>query len=75
MVTNPHRLAWRRQRRRPEQPWLIPARFDDCTIPDRDIGGGRTLGSIQRADLYGDRREERAARLVKIVARKASHPP
>lgn len=56
--------------RRPDQPWLIPVRFDDCAIPDRDIGGGRTLGSIHRADLYGNRREERAARLVEIVARK-----
>jgi TIR domain/UTRA domain len=56
--------------RRPDQPWLIPVRFDDCAIPDLDIGGGRTLGSIQRADLYGDRREEQASRLVQIVARK-----
>lgn len=59
--------------RRPDQPWLIPVRFDDCAIPDLDIGAGRSLGSIQRADLYGDRREEQAARLVKIVARKL-HP-
>jgi TIR domain/UTRA domain len=56
--------------RHPDQPWLIPVRFDDCAIPDLDIGGGRTLGSIQRADLYGDRREAQAARLVEIVARK-----
>jgi hypothetical protein len=31
----------------PDDPWLIPVRFDDCMIPDRDIGGGRTLASIQ----------------------------
>ena len=37
--------------RRPEEPWLIPVRFDECEIPDRDLGGGRTLASIQRADL------------------------
>lgn len=56
--------------RRPGEPWLIPVRFDDCAIPDLDIGGGRTIGSIQRADLYGDRRQEHAARLVTIVVRK-----
>jgi hypothetical protein len=55
--------------RRPDQPWFIPVRFDDCAIPDLDIGGGRTLGNIQRADLYGDRRQEHAARLVEIVVR------
>jgi hypothetical protein len=55
--------------RRPDQPWFIPVRFDDCAIPELDIGGGRTLGSIQRADLYGDRREEHATRLVEIVVR------
>lgn len=55
--------------RRPDQPWLIPVRFDDCAIPDFDLGGGRTLRSIQRADLYGDRREQQAERLVKIVVR------
>jgi len=25
--------------RAPEQPWLIPVRFDDCAVPDRDLGG------------------------------------
>ncbi len=34
--------------RPPEIPWFIPVRFDDCQIPDRDIGGGRTLASIHR---------------------------
>jgi hypothetical protein len=29
--------------RRPDVPWLIPVRFDDCDIPEWDIGGGRTL--------------------------------
>ena len=53
--------------RRPDEPWLIPVRFDDCEIPDRDIGGGRTLASIQRADLFGDRPDNGAARLVEAV--------
>src|SRR5229473_3104195 len=40
--------------RLPGVPWLIPIRFDDCDIPALDLGGGRTLASIQRADLFGD---------------------
>jgi hypothetical protein len=50
--------------RRPDDPWLIPVRFDECDIPDRDIGSGRTLTSIQRADLFGDSFDEGASRLV-----------
>ena len=46
--------------RRPEEPWLIPVRFDECEVPDRDLGGGRTLASIQRADLFGDNYEAAA---------------
>jgi WD40 repeat protein len=55
--------------RRPGDPWLIPVRFSDCDIPEIDIGMGRTLRSIQRADLFGDREEENATRLVKSVLR------
>jgi N-acetylneuraminic acid mutarotase len=53
--------------RQPDDPWLIPVRFDACEIPDRDIGGGRMLASIQRADLFGERSGEETARLVAIV--------
>jgi hypothetical protein len=55
--------------RRPDVPWLIPVRFDDCEIPDRDIGGGRTLASIQRVDLFGDKREVGIARLLTVILR------
>lgn len=55
--------------RRPDEPWLMPVRFDDCEIPDRDLGGGRTLASIQRADLFGDTSEAAASRLVASVLR------
>lgn len=55
--------------RRPEQPWLIPVRFDDSEIPDRDIGGGRMLSSLQRADLFGDRFDDGVARLVTGIRR------
>ena len=55
--------------RRPDVPWLVPVRFDDCDIPDLDIGAGRTLRSIQRADLFGDKADEGAVRLVTTVLR------
>jgi hypothetical protein len=41
----------RLRRRRPDDPWLIPVRFDDCDVPDFELGTGRTFASIHRADL------------------------
>jgi hypothetical protein len=55
--------------RQPEQPWLIPVRFDDCEIPDRDIGGGRRFSSLQRVDLFGNSYDDGAARLVEGIRR------
>jgi hypothetical protein len=55
--------------RSPDEPWLIPVRLDDCEIPDRDIGGGRTLTSIQRADLFADSSGDNAGRLVATILR------
>jgi transcriptional regulator with XRE-family HTH domain len=55
--------------RRPDIPWLIPVRLDECDIPDRDVGGSRTLASIQRVDLFGDRSGEGTARLIAAVLR------
>jgi WD40 repeat protein len=55
------------RRRQPGVTWLIPVRFDECEIPDLDLGGGRTLSSIQRADLFGDSYDQAAARLVRVV--------
>jgi Rne/Rng family ribonuclease len=55
--------------RRPDVPWLIPVRFDDCRVPDLDIGGGRSLGSIQHADLFGERSAKETSRLVTTVLR------
>jgi hypothetical protein len=55
--------------RRPDDPWFIPIRFDDCSLPDLDIGGGRSLASIQGVDLFGDRRDEGIARLVTSIRR------
>jgi hypothetical protein len=55
--------------RRPDDSWLIPVRLDECQIPDWDIGGGRTLTSIQRVDLFGDRSDDGAARLAGAILR------
>jgi hypothetical protein len=63
-------LAIEQLRLRPaDDPWLIPVRFDDCEVPGRDIGGGRTLTSIQRADLFGDHIGEGTNRLVDSILR------
>jgi hypothetical protein len=53
--------------RRPDEPWLIPVRFDDCDIPDFRLGTGRTLASLQRADLFGASRDQETRRLVAAV--------
>jgi hypothetical protein len=53
--------------RPPDAKWLIPVRFDDCQVPGLSLGAGRTLDSIQRADLFGDRREAEMKRLVTTV--------
>jgi hypothetical protein len=55
------------RKRPPEEPWLISVRLDDCDIPDWDIGGGRTLKTIQWPDLFGERLDEHMSRLVTAV--------
>jgi hypothetical protein len=57
------------RQRRPGDPWLIPVRFDDCDVPDVDLGAGKTLASIHRADLFGANRELTARRLVEAIQR------
>lgn len=57
------------RQRAPGVPWLIPVRLDDCVVPDLDIGGGRTLASIQRVDVFGAWSDEGTARLVAAVLR------
>lgn len=53
------------RKRNPDVPWLIPARFDECRIPDYNIGHGRLLSDLQRADLYGDKLEEQTTQLIR----------
>jgi hypothetical protein len=62
------------QRRNPKFPWLIPVRFDDCDIPDLEIGGRRTLRSLQRADLFGAHIDDQTSRLVRAVLRILGQP-
>ena len=63
-------LAIEEIRKRPSDvPWFIPVRFDDCDIPDLDIGGGRRLSSLHSADLFGSGAREAANRLVEMVLR------
>ena len=60
--------------RQPGDPWLIPVRFDDCDVPDLELGAGRTLASIQRAGLFGASRSLAAQRLVQAVQRLLPQP-
>lgn len=55
--------------RKPDEPWLIPVRFDGCEIPPLDIGAGRTLAAIHWTDLFGPRSGQNAARLIEAVER------
>jgi tetratricopeptide (TPR) repeat protein len=55
------------RQRRPDLPWLIPVRFSECRLPEFDLGGGRTLDSLQRLDLFGERWDEQGERLVGAI--------
>jgi nucleoside phosphorylase/bifunctional DNase/RNase len=66
-------LAIEEFRRRPAAvPWIIPVRFDACEIPDLELGGGRNLRSIQRADLFGADATRHLERLVTVIRELAS---
>jgi hypothetical protein len=54
-------------RQRPtDQNWFIPVLLSDCRIPDRSIGAGETLYSIQRVALYNDW-DEGIRRIVEVI--------
>jgi nucleoside phosphorylase len=55
------------RQRRIDRPWLIPVRLDDCEVPDRELGGGRTLHSLVWIDLFGPKAADQINRLVKSV--------
>ena len=48
-------LAIEELRQRPaDRAWFIPVKLNACDIPDRNIGAGETLRSIEWVDLYTD---------------------
>jgi TIR domain len=53
--------------RRPGVSSLFPVRFDDCDLPYFDLGAGRTLASLGRADLFGANRDRSTGRLIAAV--------
>ena len=62
-------LAIEELRLRPsDRAWFIPVLISKCTVPDLDIGAGKTLRSIQWVELYKDWR----CGLQKILAVVAS---
>lgn len=61
--------------RPPTTTWLIPVRFEECDLPEYDLGAGRTLKSLQRVDLIEDNWDMGAARLVAAVLRVVGTPP
>ncbi|HEY3902547.1 MAG TPA: TIR domain-containing protein [Streptosporangiaceae bacterium] len=60
------------RQRRIDQPWLIPVRLDACEVPDREIGGGRTLRSLVWIDLFGPTKAQQTQRLVRAVQQNLS---
>ncbi len=55
--------------RPPSTDWLLPVRFSECVVPDYNLGAGRTLGSIQRTDLFGESETLQTIRLAEVVKR------
>ncbi|WP_157002153.1 toll/interleukin-1 receptor domain-containing protein [Agromyces laixinhei] len=58
--------------------WLMTVRFDECTVPPVDLGGGRRLNeTIQRTDLFGAGYLPNLSRLVATIVRvvQGSIPP
>jgi ribosomal protein L23 len=57
------------RQRPPDTAWLIPVRFDDCPIPEWDLGGGRMLSDLNYVDLFGDALMEQTVKLVLTVSK------
>jgi len=61
-------LAIEELRRRPiNRAWFIPVLLSECNIPDRSIGAGDTLNSIQQVFLYRDWNDG-IRRILSVVA-------
>lgn len=55
--------------RPPSTEWLLPVRFSECSVPDYNLGAGRTLNSIHRTDLFGPSEILQTVRLAESVKR------
>lgn len=53
----------------PGRVWLIPVRFAECSLPEFDLGAGRSLDSLHRVDLFDGSWDDNSARLVEAVLR------
>jgi hypothetical protein len=53
--------------RRPDVPWLIPVRFDDCELPNVETRAGHSLSSLCSADLFGAGKDDEMKRLVATI--------
>ncbi len=60
--------------RSPGATWIMPVRFDECQLPAFRLGGGRMLSGIVSADLFGERKDANAARLIDSVRRGLGMP-
>jgi hypothetical protein len=47
--------------------WLVPVRFEDCQVPALELGAGRTLAGLQRADLFGEPADRELDRLARTI--------
>ena len=54
--------------------WFIPVKLNECKIPDRDIGGGETLGGFTYTVLY-ENWDKNVKRIVEEIQRGMPKPP
>jgi HEAT repeat protein len=55
------------RRRTTTRAWFIPVLLNECEVPDRDIGGGETLRSLQWVRMYEDW-DDGVGRILSVVA-------
>lgn len=70
-------LAASEYRLRPmDTSWLMTVRFDECEITPVDLGMGRSLDrTIQRTDLFGERKPQELVRLAMAINRVMDSSP
>ena len=67
-------LAIEELRQRPtDRIWFIPVKLNDCEIPNRDIGAGKTLQTFYYVELYEDW-DSSIQRILKVIQPASSEP-